>query len=51
MNRQSVVGVVVAVAVGVLTGCSRTDAPPGPGGPTLSLVGAYRMGCLNGLLD
>jgi len=40
MIRQSVVGVVVAVVAGVLSGCARTDAPPGPAGPTLSLVGA-----------
>ena len=40
MNRQSVVGGVVAVAVGALLGCAHPDAPPGPGGPTLSLVGA-----------
>jgi hypothetical protein len=40
MNRHAVVGIVVASAVAGLVGCARTDAPPGPDGPTLSLVEA-----------
>ena len=40
MIRQSVVGVAVVAAAVALSGCSRTEAPPGPAGPTLSLVGA-----------
>jgi hypothetical protein len=40
MIRQSVVGIAVVAAVVALSGCSRSDAPPGPAGPTLSLVGA-----------
>jgi len=40
MNRRSVVGVVAAVAVVLLAGCTGADAPPGPDGPALSLAGA-----------
>jgi hypothetical protein len=40
MNRQSVVSVVMMAAVVAVWGCAGTDAPPGPAGPTLSLLGA-----------
>jgi hypothetical protein len=43
MNRLSVVSIGVVATVAVLAGCAGTDAPPGPGSPTLSLVGAQGL--------
>lgn len=40
MNRQSVIGIFMGAAAVVLAACAGPDAPPGPGAPTLSLVGA-----------